>query len=108
MGAKDGVGGKLLDKAGEFARAVGAESAFPSSQFSDQFWIIHFIEDHAPNFRSMSNQFDVALAVNFFVERSKQSQEIKPFDFILRTEFEPGFLESGGGLEMSSSRRDGG
>src|SRR5580658_7524330 len=107
MGAKDDLGGKLLDKAGEFPRAIGAKGAFPAGQFSDQFGIVHFVEDHAPNFRSMGDQFDVAFAINFFVERRKQSQKIQTLDFVLRTEFDPGLLESGGGLEMSSSRRDG-
>jgi hypothetical protein len=56
----------------------------------------------------VGDQFDVAVAIDFFVKRGKEGEEIKALDDVLRAGLEPGFMECGGGLEMAGPGGNGG
>jgi hypothetical protein len=103
MGAENGIGRKFFDERGEFSRAGGAKFVSPLRQFSDEFRVVQFIENHSPKFRGVGDQFDVTIAVNFSVQRREETQQIDALDGVLRARQEPRFMEGGGSLEMAGA-----
>src|SRR5947209_262476 len=65
MRAQDNVRPDLLEVPIE-ARAGGAwEEALHSAKPARKFWIVSSLEEHAPKFRRMLDQFDIAIGVDF-------------------------------------------
>ena len=105
MRAKHHVGLELLHETREALLGAAGKFALDALQPPQQFRIVRFGEHHSPKLRRAFHKLDVAVGINFPVQRRKQFQQVNFFDDIIRTGFAPCFLQRGRGGQMSPARR---
>ena len=65
--------------------------------------VIRLAENHSPDFGCVFHQLDVAVRMNFAVQRGKEVHEIDGFDFVIRPERVPGFLQGSSRGQMPTT-----
>src|SRR5262245_17842879 len=82
------------------------EGASQSYKFFHAHRVVCFSERKAVEFRSMFQQFEVALVVNPLVEARRGIQQIEVLDRVAGAQGSPGFRESDRCLQVPAARRD--
>src|SRR4051812_15250666 len=108
MGTKNYVGFEFPELSDEFRSRELGEHPTGTGQLADQSRVVRFIKHAAPQFRGVLDDFNVALDVNLPVKPGGKVQNIEFFHLVLRAQRFPGFLQSGGRLEMPGTCSDGG
>ena len=97
MRAEDGVRLERLQMGFKFLARGAGNGARPFVHPLHKFRVVGLVEKHAPKFRRALDDFDVAVRVNFFVERREKFAEVHAVHGVGGAEGAPGLVQGGGG-----------